>query len=72
MYSLKCVHGISEAGLSDILELIKDAFPEANIPLSFKAAKNTIKDLGLDYQKIHACPNNCMLFWAENEKEEAC
>ncbi|XP_063936886.1 uncharacterized protein LOC108207459 isoform X1 [Daucus carota subsp. sativus] len=72
MYSLKCLHGISEAGLSDILELIKDAFPEANIPLSFKAAKNTIKDLGLDYQKIHACPNNCMLFWAENEKEEAC
>ncbi|XP_074325524.1 uncharacterized protein LOC141663604 [Apium graveolens] len=72
LYSLKCIHGISESGFGDLLELIKDAFPEAHIPLSFNAAKNVIKDLGLDYQRIHACPNNCMLFWAENEKEENC
>ncbi|XP_074363733.1 uncharacterized protein LOC141704386 [Apium graveolens] len=69
LYSLKCIHGISESGFGDLLELIKDAFPEAHIPLSFNAAKNVIKDLGLDYQRIHACPNNCMLFWAENEKK---
>ncbi|XP_074322757.1 uncharacterized protein LOC141659727 [Apium graveolens] len=72
LYSLKCIHGISESGFGDLLELIKDAFPEAHIPLSFNASKNVIKDLGLDYQRIHACPNNCMLFWAENEKEENC
>ncbi|XP_074337284.1 uncharacterized protein LOC141674479 [Apium graveolens] len=72
LYTLKCVHGITESAFTDLLELIKEAFPEAHIPLSFKAAKNVIKDLGLDYQKIHACPNNCMLFWGENEKEEVC
>ncbi|WOH15038.1 hypothetical protein DCAR_0934571 [Daucus carota subsp. sativus] len=31
-----------------------------------------IRDLRLDYQKIHACPKDCMLFWAENEKLESC
>ena len=29
-------------------------------------------NLGLDYQRIHACPNDCMLYWAENEKENNC
>ena len=72
LYSLKCVHGISESGFGDILELINEAFPESSIPLSFNAEKNVIKDLGLNYEKIHACPNNCMLFWAENENEDAC
>ena len=72
LYSLKCVHGITESGFGAILELIKEAFPEANIPLSFNAAKNIIRDLGLDYQKIHACPNHCMLYWGENENENSC
>ncbi|XP_074359763.1 uncharacterized protein LOC141699855 [Apium graveolens] len=72
LYSLKCVHGITESGFGDILELIRDAFPEENIPLSFYAAKNVIKELGLDYKKIHACPNHCMLYWGEDEKEDSC
>lgn len=72
LYSLKCAHGISESGFGDILGLIREAFPQAHIPLSFNAAKNIIKDLGLDYKKIHACPNNCMLYWGENEKENSC
>ena len=28
--------------------------------------------LGLDYQKIHACPNDCMLFWDEHEQATSC
>ncbi|XP_074349565.1 uncharacterized protein LOC141689234 [Apium graveolens] len=52
--------------------LYQEAFPEAHIPLSFKDAENVIKDLGLDYQKIHGRPNNYMLFRGENEKEEVC
>lgn len=62
----------SQSGFTDILELIKEAFLEANIPLSFNAAKSIIKDLGLDYQKIHACPNHCMLYWGENEDKNSC
>ena len=28
--------------------------------------------MGLGYEKIHACPNDCMLFWKENFNLEAC
>ena len=72
LYHLKCVHGITESGFSDLLILIKEAFPEANVPISFTATKNIIKDLGLDYQKIHACPNSCMLYWGNNKDKIVC
>jgi hypothetical protein len=51
---------------------MKDAFPGAHLPSSFTATKNIIKNLGLDYQKIHACPNSCMLYWGENTNKENC
>ncbi|XP_070043641.1 uncharacterized protein [Nicotiana tomentosiformis] len=31
-----------------------------------------IQDLGLYYEKIHACPNDCMIFWNEKEKNDNC
>lgn len=72
LYCLKCENGISESAFGELLKLIKEAFPEAHLPLSFNAAKSTIRDLGLDYQKIHACPNSCMLYWAENKDKDVC
>ena len=72
LYHLKCIHGFSESAFTDLLALIKEVFPNVNIPVTFNHAKNMIRDLRLDYQKIHACPKDCMLFWAENEKLESC
>ncbi|KAL6547848.1 hypothetical protein OROHE_009553 [Orobanche hederae] len=72
LYHLKCVHGISESAFGELFKLIKEAFPDAVLPLSFNAANNVIKDLGLDYKKIHACPNSCMLYWGENKDKEIC
>ncbi|XP_074336927.1 uncharacterized protein LOC141674102 [Apium graveolens] len=66
LYLLKCTHGFTEGAFSGILKLIKEAFPDVNLPSSFKVAKNMIRKLGLDYQKIHACPNDCMMYWGEN------
>ncbi|XP_074359031.1 uncharacterized protein LOC141698259 [Apium graveolens] len=60
LYQLKCIHVFSEA------------FPNVNVPSSFNSVKVMIKDLGLDYQKINACPNDCLLFWAENEGLDIC
>ena len=56
----------------DLLDLLKEAFPYAAIPTSFNEAKKTVRDLGLDYQKIHACPNDCMLFLDEHEEANDC
>nr|XP_033512423.1 uncharacterized protein LOC104097825 [Nicotiana tomentosiformis] len=72
LYLLKSLHGLSNVAFSDLLELIKEAFSFAQVPESFNKARNMIKDLGLHYKKIHACPNNCMLFWKENEKADNC
>ncbi|XP_074374082.1 uncharacterized protein LOC141714462 [Apium graveolens] len=53
-------------------ELLKEVVPEIRLPKSFNSAKTIIKDLGLKYVKIHACPSDCMLYWGDNEKEVKC
>jgi len=63
LYLLKSLHGLSDVAFTDLLDLLKEAFPFAQLPESFNKAKKIIKDLGLGYDKIHACPNDCMLFW---------
>ncbi|XP_016544252.2 uncharacterized protein LOC107844322 [Capsicum annuum] len=72
LFLFKSLHGLSNVAFLDLLVLIKEAFPLALIPESFNKAKNVIRDLGPDYEKIHACPNDCMLFWKDNEKAENC
>jgi len=52
-----------------ILDLLKDAFNEAKLPLSFYEAKKTINKLGLNYTKIDACLNDCMLYLRDDEKD---
>ncbi|KAI9120733.1 hypothetical protein K1719_007766 [Acacia pycnantha] len=58
--------------MSMFLELLRDAFPDADIPPSFYEAKKIINRLGLNYQKIDACPNDCMLYWEEDDRRETC
>ncbi|XP_019263792.1 PREDICTED: uncharacterized protein LOC109241509 [Nicotiana attenuata] len=72
LYVFKSLHGLSNVAFSDMLELLKEAFPFAQLPESFNKARNMIKDLGLHYEKIHACPNDCMLFWKDNAKADSC
>ncbi|CAK8543900.1 unnamed protein product [Lathyrus sativus] len=72
LYLLKCLHGWSNASFTSFLELLKEAIPELNIPKSFNKTKAMISDLGLDYKKIHACPNDCMLYWKEHENDNSC
>ncbi|XP_057429566.1 uncharacterized protein LOC130722756 [Lotus japonicus] len=72
LYLLKCLHGWSNASFTALLELLKEAMPNLNIPSSFNKAKSMIKDLGLDYKKIDACPNDCMLYWKEHANDNFC
>ncbi|CAI8589347.1 unnamed protein product [Vicia faba] len=72
LYHIKCLCGLSEKAMTMILKLIKYAFEYANIPSSFYEAKKSITKLGLNYVKIPACPNGCMLYWGEDEEKETC
>ncbi|XP_060182958.1 uncharacterized protein LOC132612901 [Lycium barbarum] len=72
LYHIKCLSGLSDKGMTMILDLLKDAFKFAKIPNSFYEAKKTIKKLCLDYIKIDVCPNDCMLYWEDDVNAETC
>ena len=56
-----------------LLEFLLDFLPSnAKLPKDYYKAKKIIKDLGLSYEKIHACPKDCVLYWKENANLEAC
>ncbi|XP_024172090.1 uncharacterized protein LOC112178122 [Rosa chinensis] len=62
-YNLKAKHGMSNAAYSDWLIAFGEHLPEGNeIPTSIYEAKKTLGALGMDYRKMHACPNDCILY----------
>ncbi|XP_075089615.1 uncharacterized protein LOC107786374 isoform X4 [Nicotiana tabacum] len=73
LFQIKCLFGLSDKATDSIMKLIKRALPSGEtLPESFYGAKKLIRNLGLRYEKIHACENDCMLFWKHNAKAESC
>ncbi|KAL4283366.1 hypothetical protein GQ457_16G015240 [Hibiscus cannabinus] len=73
LFHIKCFNGWTNKSFNSLLEVLKLALPDENtLPGSYHEMKKIIRDLGLGYEKIHACPNDCMLFWKENENGEVC
>lgn len=63
----------SNKSFNILLKMLKDSHPEgATIPESHYEAKKMLRELGLGYESIHACKNDCALFWKENEKLDKC
>ncbi|CAN6678591.1 unnamed protein product [Malus baccata var. baccata] len=55
------------------LGVIKRMLPKDNcLPEDHKSAQKMLKGLGLGYEKIHACVNNCILFYKENIQLDKC
>lgn len=60
---IKCMGGLSNKSFTMLLEFLKDVFPFlTSLPTSAYEAKKLCNDLGLGYEKIHSCPNDCMLY----------
>ncbi|XP_074359908.1 uncharacterized protein LOC141700032 [Apium graveolens] len=71
LFNLKVKHGMSDSCFSDVLLLIGSLLPDGNnIPSSFIEAKKTLCALGMRYEKIHACPNNCLLYRGQIDEDE--
>jgi hypothetical protein len=70
----KASNGLSDKGFEELLKLIKNLLPEGNtLPEITYEARSAICPLGLEAQKIHACPNNCILYRGEEyENLDAC
>jgi Transposase family tnp2 len=69
---IKCMKNLDGEGFEMILQWYKNCHPGVDLPNTYYECKKLIKALGLGYEKIHACPNNCMLFWKEYANEEIC
>ncbi|XP_056687321.1 uncharacterized protein [Spinacia oleracea] len=73
LFHLKCMNHWSIESFNMLLKLILNAFPQIlDFPSSFYYSKKMIKDLGLGYEKIDACPNNCILYWGEFLEKDKC
>ncbi|XP_070003065.1 uncharacterized protein [Nicotiana sylvestris] len=51
LFLFKCIHGLSNVAFSDLLDLIKEAFPFAKLPKSFHKAKKCDKRFG--WKNVH-------------------
>ncbi|KAG8485982.1 hypothetical protein CXB51_019310 [Gossypium anomalum] len=72
LFHLKCLGGWTENSFTMLLEFLREMFPFAKIPQSCQDIKRLIKDLGLGYDKIHSCPNDCMLYWGDQKNQQSC
>ena len=69
---IKSFYRISNVAFTALLKLLSSAFPDCSIPSSYQEAKRLIRALGLGYDSIHVCPNNCVLFRKKFEKMDKC
>ncbi|XP_073225684.1 uncharacterized protein [Cicer arietinum] len=73
LYNLKASNGWSDKSFTELLTLIKDMLPDDNeLPSRTYEAKRILCSIGMSYERIHACPNDCILFRNEYELLKAC
>ncbi|RLM66420.1 uncharacterized protein C2845_PM16G03270 [Panicum miliaceum] len=73
LFQIKCMHGVSNSCLEHILRLFLLVLPDGHcLPTSLEKVQKVVRDLGLDYQKIHACVNDCVLFRGDYADKDNC
>jgi hypothetical protein len=63
LMAIKSKFAFSNNFYKELLNLISDVLPENH------KSKKLLSGLGMDYEKIDVCDNNCMLFWKETASE---
>ncbi|KAG6538774.1 hypothetical protein ZIOFF_003902 [Zingiber officinale] len=71
---LKCLGKMTNKVFNMLLDLLREAFPNAmkDLPKSYYEAKKLMKQIGLGYEKIDACPNDCTLYWGLDKERVLC
>nr|AAX96657.1 transposon protein, putative, CACTA, En/Spm sub-class [Oryza sativa Japonica Group] len=73
LMKLKASNGWSFKSFTELLELLKDLLPEGNNLLQTTyEAKQVLCPLGLEVRRIHACPNDCILYYKEYADLDVC
>ena len=73
LYNVKARYGWSDKSFSDLLQILGDMLSVNNeMPLSMYEAKKTLNSFGMEYEKIHACPNDCILYRNKFQDASSC
>ncbi|XXG53134.1 hypothetical protein AAC387_Pa03g1281 [Persea americana] len=73
MLHVKVQYRWSNKSFDKVVEIFKDTLLEGNVvPTSVYEAKKLLRDLGLGYEHIDSCKNDCILFWKENANLDKC
>src|SRR3954465_5962711 len=73
MLQWKADNVVPDKGFEQVLKIFKKNLPKDNeLPDTTYASKKVVCPLGLEVQKIHACPNDCILYRGAYEDLNAC
>jgi len=73
LVNVKAMYGWSDKSFTSLLEVVHNLLPEDNtLPKNYYKAKKILYSMGMEYQKIHACPNDCILYRHEFQEMSKC
>jgi len=73
LVNLKARFGWSDKSMTELFVLLKSMLPSDNkLPKSHYEAKKILCPVGMEYQKIHACRNDCVLYRNEYAELQNC
>ncbi|XP_006599934.1 uncharacterized protein [Glycine max] len=73
LVNLKARFGWSDKSFSELLMLLKNILPVDNVlPKNHYEAKKILCPVGMQYEKIHACSNDCILYRDEFAELDYC
>jgi hypothetical protein len=71
LMAIKCKYVFSNNCYNEILKLFGDVLSKPNkLPKDMYRSKTITKGLGMDYENIDVCKNNCMFFMKEHAGEK--
>ncbi|XP_020249305.1 uncharacterized protein LOC109826696 [Asparagus officinalis] len=73
LFQIKCLNKWSNKSFTMLLKFLKDSMPPGNhVPDNWYEAQKIMSNLGLKCEMIHACPNDCIIYWKENSDNTEC
>jgi hypothetical protein len=70
---IKLLGGWTDRSFNMLLDLLNNALPEGSrLSRNFYEAKKLVKSTGTGYTSIHACDNDCILYYGDNAKLDSC
>ncbi|CAA7029818.1 unnamed protein product [Microthlaspi erraticum] len=73
LMNFKTDYNLPEDLVDGFADFVNEILPEDNLaPTTFSAVEKLVSGLGLPYQMIDVCIDNCMIYWKEDAKFLAC